>query len=126
MSTDSVDPRDFKSWEDAFQHPVPAVRRFEHQLRNNADENREKLRSLVGYALKIDYFCVLLWLILLYHRASYRNLLGTAERIIEMDDTMQQVEATISRLGQKCSSRAIERIYSSTTKLKSDNGDESS
>lgn len=42
------DPREFKNWEDAFQYPLPGVRKFEQQLRSNAAENREKLRSLVG------------------------------------------------------------------------------
>jgi hypothetical protein len=49
MATEAPDPRAFQSWEDAFQYPVPIVRKLEQQLRNNADENREKLRSLVGY-----------------------------------------------------------------------------
>jgi hypothetical protein len=48
MATEALDPRTFQSWEDAFQHPIPVVRKLEQQLRNNADENREKLRSLVG------------------------------------------------------------------------------
>jgi hypothetical protein len=48
MATEAPDPRTFQSWEDAFQHPIPIVRKLEQQLRNNADENREKLRSLVG------------------------------------------------------------------------------
>jgi len=49
MATEAPDPRTFQSWEDAFQYPIPIVRKLEQQLRNNADENREKLRSLVGY-----------------------------------------------------------------------------
>lgn len=49
MATEAPDPRNFKTWEDAFQYPIPVVRKLEQQLRNNADENREKLRSLVGY-----------------------------------------------------------------------------
>jgi hypothetical protein len=48
MATEAPDPRTFQRWEDAFQYPVPIVRKLEQQLRNNADENREKLRSLVG------------------------------------------------------------------------------
>lgn len=49
MATEAPDPRSFQTWEDAFQYPIPVVRKLEQQLRNNADENREKLRSLVGY-----------------------------------------------------------------------------
>ena len=48
MAAEAPDPRTFKTWEDAFQFPVPVVRKLEHQLRSNANENREKLRSLVG------------------------------------------------------------------------------
>jgi hypothetical protein len=48
MVTAAPDPRSFQSWEDAFQYPIPVVRKLEQQLRNNADDNREKLRSLVG------------------------------------------------------------------------------
>jgi hypothetical protein len=48
MATEAPDPRTFQSWEDAFQYPIPVVRKLEQQLRSNADDNREKLRSLVG------------------------------------------------------------------------------
>ena len=48
MATETPDPRTFRSWEDAFQYPIPVVRKLEKQLRTNADDNREKLRSLVG------------------------------------------------------------------------------
>lgn len=49
MTSNDPDPRAFKTWEDAFQYPIPAVRKFEQQLRQHADENRQKLRNLVGY-----------------------------------------------------------------------------
>ena len=48
-ATEAPDPRTFQSWEDAFKYPIPVVRKLEQQLRTNADDNREKLRSLVGY-----------------------------------------------------------------------------
>ncbi|TKA34681.1 hypothetical protein B0A49_13722, partial [Cryomyces minteri] len=80
MATEAPDPKMFKSWEDAFQYPVPVVRRLEQQLRGDINENREKLRTLVG--------------------ASYRDLLGTAERIIEMDEKMQQVEKSLAHIGR--------------------------
>lgn len=50
MASETPDPRAFQSWEDAFQYPIPTVRKLEQQLRTTADDNREKLRSLVGYA----------------------------------------------------------------------------
>lgn len=85
-----LDPKILTSWEDAFQYPLPVVRRLEQQLRKNIDENRSKLRSLVG--------------------TSYRDLLGTAERIIEMDGQIQQAETYMSDIGRKCNARALERI----------------
>src|ERR1700753_3012742 len=72
MAGQIPDPRSLNSWEDAFQHPPPVARKLEQQLRKSIDENRQKLRSLVG--------------------TSYRDLLGTAERIIEMDQQMEAVE----------------------------------
>jgi hypothetical protein len=48
MAVDLPDPRTFTTWEDVFQHPIPVVRELETRLRSNANENREKLRSLVG------------------------------------------------------------------------------
>lgn len=49
MSNKDVDALALESWEDAFAHPIPIVRRLEVQLRRHADENKEKLRTLVGY-----------------------------------------------------------------------------
>ena len=48
MAAEALDPKTFKSWEDAFQYAVPAVRRMEQQLRGNISGNRERLRTLVG------------------------------------------------------------------------------
>ncbi|KAI7277979.1 hypothetical protein KC345_g6261 [Hortaea werneckii] len=88
MANQLPDPRDFNTWEDAFQYQLPVVRKLEQQLRRNINENRSKLRSLVG--------------------ASYRDLLGTAERIIEMDEQMQDVEDHLGDIGRKCNARAVE------------------
>ncbi|KAI4267140.1 MAG: hypothetical protein L6R38_008394 [Xanthoria sp. 2 TBL-2021] len=87
MATEAPDPKTFGSWEDAFQYPIAAVRGMERQLRNDIGSNREKLRSLVG--------------------ASYRDLLGTAESIIQMDGQMQQVESYIGGMGMRCNSRLL-------------------
>jgi hypothetical protein len=51
MSSEAPDPRTFNTWEDAFKYPIPVVRKLEQHLRNNANDNRERLRSLVGYVL---------------------------------------------------------------------------
>ncbi|KAI4958608.1 hypothetical protein J4E86_004212 [Alternaria arbusti] len=97
MATETPDPRTFQTWEDAFQYPIPVVRKLEQQLRNNADDNREKLRSLVG--------------------ASYRSLLDTAGTIIDMEVRMQQVESRLSRVGQSCNARGLEKITNNAGKM---------
>ncbi|KAK3671090.1 hypothetical protein LTR78_009051 [Recurvomyces mirabilis] len=84
------DPRTLDTWENAFQYPLPIVRKMELQLRRNIEENRQKLRTLVG--------------------ASYRDLLGTAERIIEMDGQMRGVEGELGEVGRRCDGGRIERI----------------
>lgn len=43
------------------------------------------------------------------HRASYRDLLNTAESIIEMDGQMHEVEAHLAEIGQKCNTRVLEK-----------------
>ncbi|KAK5719029.1 hypothetical protein LTR17_015454 [Elasticomyces elasticus] len=98
MAGQPPDPRTFESWEDAFQYPLPVVRKLEQQLRKNIDENRQKLRSLVG--------------------ASYRDLLGTAERIIEMDEQIKTVESSLSDIGRKCNARAVGRIGENHAKMR--------
>jgi len=52
MTSKDPDPRTFDTWEDAFQYPIPAVRKFEQQLRQHAEENHQKLRNLVGYVFR--------------------------------------------------------------------------
>jgi conserved oligomeric Golgi complex subunit 1 len=49
MATETPDVRNLKSWKDAFQYPIPTVRKVEQELRRDIASNREKLRSLVGY-----------------------------------------------------------------------------
>ena len=45
----------------------------------------------------------------LVYRASYRDLLGTAESIIEMDGQIHDVESLIGDIGVKCNTRLMER-----------------
>lgn len=100
MSNQPPDPKTLQSWEDAFQYPLPVVRKLEQQLRKNIDENRQKLRSLVG--------------------TSYRDLLGTAERIIEMDEQIQSAENFMGDIGRRCNARAVERIGENYKRLRRD------
>lgn len=46
---DTPDAITLNLWEDAFKYPIPTVRRLEQELRRDAESNRDKLRSLVGY-----------------------------------------------------------------------------
>ena len=91
MANNTPDPRTFTDWTDAFQHPTPTVRQFERQLRSHASENRQKLRAIVG--------------------AGYRDLLGTADRIVAMDAQMRAVEARLGDAGRLCGSKAVERVF---------------
>ncbi|KAJ9665455.1 hypothetical protein H2201_004533 [Coniosporium apollinis] len=97
MTTGNPDPRNLNTWEDAFRYPIPVVRKLEQQLRKHDSENRAKLRSLVG--------------------ASYRDLLETAERIIGMNEQIQQVETTLGSMGQRCNTRAIEWVCRNHARL---------
>ncbi|KAM0710785.1 hypothetical protein Q7P35_001523 [Cladosporium inversicolor] len=90
-------PSTLQSWEEAFNHPLPVVRKLESQLRTHISDNQTKLRSLVG--------------------TSYRDLLGTAERIIEMDSQMQQVEGNLAGIGRKCDYRVVERSRENSASL---------
>ena len=50
MSPITPDAKTLKTSEDAFQLPIPAVRRLEQQLRNDYVANEEKMRQLIGFA----------------------------------------------------------------------------
>jgi hypothetical protein len=97
-------PSTLRSWEEAFDHPLPVVRKLETQLRTQITENQNKLRSLVG--------------------TSYRDLLGTAERIIEMDGQMQLVEENLAGIGRRCDYRVVERSRNNLGRLGKSGGQE--
>jgi hypothetical protein len=94
MANNAPDPRTFADWTDAFQYPNATVRQFERQLRSHASENRQKLRAIVG--------------------AGYRDLLGTADRIVAMDVQMRTVEGHLADAGRLCSSKAVEAVFANT------------
>ncbi|EFQ97251.1 hypothetical protein MGYG_08887 [Nannizzia gypsea CBS 118893] len=89
MAVDTPDAITLNSWEDAFKYPIPTVRRMEQELRRDAEGNRDKLRSLVG--------------------VKYRDLLETAQTIVDMNTDIQQVESTLSNIGRRCNPRTITR-----------------
>ncbi|QIX02040.1 hypothetical protein AMS68_007557 [Peltaster fructicola] len=98
MATTSIpEPTSLKSWDEAFQYPLPTVRKLSLRLRKDIDEHRSRLRSLVG--------------------TSYRDLLGTAERIIEMDKQIQSVDSKLSDIGRRCNSNLLDRSDTNYTRL---------
>lgn len=48
MAPEAPDPQSLNTWADAFQYPIPTVRRVEQELRRDIASNKEKLRALVG------------------------------------------------------------------------------
>ncbi|RPB02339.1 hypothetical protein L873DRAFT_1762535 [Choiromyces venosus 120613-1] len=89
MAAVSPDVKSLKKWEDAFQYPIPQVRQLERQLQAELSSNKMKLRGLVG--------------------ESYRDLLQTAERIIDMDASAQKVERNLAETSRNCNSRLLEK-----------------
>lgn len=105
---EAPDPKMLGSWEEAFKYPVATVRGMERQLRSELNSNRERLRSLVGCALSFKVRGTFLTSFF-FLSASYRDLLGTAESIIDMDAQMQDVEAYLGDMSSKCDARVLEK-----------------
>ncbi|KAG0642684.1 hypothetical protein HOY80DRAFT_602552 [Tuber brumale] len=89
MAAAPPDVKSLKKWEDAFQYPIPQVRQMERQLQTELSSNKMKLRGLVG--------------------ESYRDLLQTAERIIDMDASAQKVERNLAETSRNCNSRLLDK-----------------
>lgn len=51
------------------------------------------------------------------HSASYRNLLGTAESLIEMDAHIGHVETYLNDLGKKCNAKIMKKSVSNLSIL---------
>ncbi|QSZ37883.1 hypothetical protein DSL72_008983 [Monilinia vaccinii-corymbosi] len=68
--------------EEAFRHPLPQIRQFHRDLTTELDEKNARLRTLVG--------------------GSYRQLLGTAEQILQMRKDIGGVEGTLAKVGEGC------------------------
>ncbi|KAF8427465.1 hypothetical protein EV426DRAFT_590141 [Tirmania nivea] len=86
----SPDAKTLTNWEEAFeQYSIPQVRTIQKQIQSDLEVNREKLRALV--------------------RESYRDLLQTANKIIEMDGFMQKVESNLADASRNCNYRLIEK-----------------
>ncbi|KAJ5822743.1 hypothetical protein N7447_005083 [Penicillium robsamsonii] len=98
MAPEAPDPQSLKSWHDAFQYPIPTVRRVEQELRRDIASNKEKLRALVG--------------------TRYRDLVGTAETIVTMNRDIQDVESILADVGRRCNPRLIERKHVHVRQIK--------
>ncbi|KAJ5545483.1 hypothetical protein N7535_006131 [Penicillium sp. DV-2018c] len=98
MAPEAPDPQSLKSWHDAFQYPIPTVRRVEQELRRDIASNREKLRALVG--------------------TRYRELVGTAETIVAMNRDIQDVESLLADVGRRCNPRLVERKHVHVRQIK--------
>ncbi|KAK6541700.1 hypothetical protein TWF694_007493 [Orbilia ellipsospora] len=94
----AVDALQLEKWEDAFQQPVASVRVMEKQLRVALQEKKDGLRALVG--------------------ESYRDLLHTAERIIEMNDSIQQVESHLSQASKQCNYGSLQKKATNAVSMK--------
>ncbi|CCU76725.1 sphingolipid C9-methyltransferase [Blumeria hordei DH14] len=82
---------------EAFAHPLPQIRQIHRNLADELDEKKYRLRNAVG--------------------GNYRQLLGTAETILEMSDMMQTIEEKLGRIGQACAQRTVENKSSSLVRL---------
>lgn len=88
-ATTAPDPLTLTSWSDAFAYPLPTVRHLSSRLRSAQTANAGALRACVG--------------------AAYRDLLGTADRIVTMEGRLEEVESGLARLGKGCDARVVER-----------------
>ncbi|KAK5098834.1 hypothetical protein LTS08_006212 [Lithohypha guttulata] len=71
------------TWGEALEkYAIVEVRAFEKRLRASALRDREKVRALVG--------------------SNYRDLLDTAEQIVELDRKVPSAESNIAALGHAC------------------------
>ena len=82
MAAKALDPSTCPSAAEAFKHPLPQVRQFHRSLTTELDGKNARLRTLVG--------------------GSYRQLLGTAEMILQMRDDIGAVEDKLGRVGKGC------------------------
>ncbi|KAJ5280087.1 hypothetical protein N7478_005459 [Penicillium angulare] len=100
MAPEAPDPQSLKSWADAFQYPIPTVRRVEQELRRDIASNKEKLRALVG--------------------TRYRELVGTAETIVAMNTEIKEAESILTDVGRRCNPQLVEKKHVYARHMKKD------
>ena len=52
-----------------------------------------------------------------FHSGSYRDLLGTAESIVEMDEQIRHVEALVGDITMKCNTRLLDKSLANLRSL---------
>lgn len=95
----TLDPTTCTTAAEAFKYPLPQVRQFRRSLTAELDEKNGRLRTLVG--------------------GSYRQLLGTAETILQMRDDIGLVEDKLDRVGKGCGRGVVEGMARGLGKLPS-------
>ncbi len=93
----NLDPTTCTTAAEAFKYPLPQVRQFHRSLTVELDEKNARLRTLVG--------------------GSYRQLLGTAEMILQMREDIGDVENKLGRVGKGCGRGVIGGMASGLGKL---------
>ncbi|KAL2068076.1 hypothetical protein VTL71DRAFT_16174 [Oculimacula yallundae] len=93
----TLDPSTCTSATEAFKYPLPQVRQFHRSLTIELDEKNARLRTLVG--------------------GSYRQLLGTAETILQMREDIGHVEEKLGRVGKGCGRGVVAGKASGLAKL---------
>ncbi|KAG4440955.1 hypothetical protein IFR05_003584 [Cadophora sp. M221] len=93
----TLEPSTCTSAPEAFKYPLPQVRQFHRSLTVELDEKNARLRTLVG--------------------GSYRQLLGTAETILQMREDIGYVEEKLGRVGKGCGRGVVGGKASGLAKL---------
>ncbi|KAF7886703.1 uncharacterized protein EAF02_003350 [Botrytis sinoallii] len=85
---------------EAFKYPLPQIRQFHRDLTTELDEKNARLRTLVG--------------------GSYRQLLGTAEQILQMRQDISGVEEKLGKVGEGCGRNVLVGMVGGLGKLQSE------
>ena len=93
----TLDPTTCTTASEAFKHPLPQVRQLHRSLTAELDEKNARLRTLVG--------------------GSYRQLLGTAEMILQMREDINVVEDKLGEVGKGCGRSVIGEMAGGLGKL---------
>jgi hypothetical protein len=93
----NLDPTTCTTAAEAFKYPLPQVRQFHRSLTTELDEKNARLRTLVG--------------------GSYRQLLGTAEMILQMREDISDIDDKLGRVGKGCGRGVIGGMASGLGKL---------